>query len=503
MIDVLLIYPRLGTGDSMILDLPLSLLYAASESVNRGYDVKILDLRTIEGDWRDAVRTSMKQGVRLVGLSVMTGSPLKSAAEVSKFVREYWPETRIVWGGPHVTVVPGVVGESYIDFGIRGYGSVPLAQLIASLRGDVDVRSISGLSHKEHGVLVHNPRSPHFEFISYKDIPYQLVNVHSSKYYRNIGGKKVFSIFSSIGCPYKCAFCVHPTIYKEINGPKWVAYSTEEIMGHLEYVNKNFGAEHIVFLDDTSFPDIERMRELFKLIIARGLRVTIEFRGARVNEIARMDDDFLQLMADAGTRLLMVGGESGSDRMLKKLEKGITKNEILEANRKLARHPRIAPMYSFFYGSPGEHYEDIVESKNVILQLFMDNPQAYINVQGDWKPVPGTRTLEMAEMEYGYIAPKTTEEWAMVDSLDSKKKVFYPWYDKRINNMIKLMQVASVVIDDKIIRESAGNNSLTFIIFRLLSRLYKPIVMFRLKYNIHQVMVEYDIWRLLMRIMLS
>jgi radical SAM superfamily enzyme YgiQ (UPF0313 family) len=212
-----------------------------------------------------------------------------------------------------------------------------------------------------------------------------------------------------------------------------------------------------------------------------------------------MDDAFIELMIRAGGRLLMVGGESGSDRMLKKLGKGITKEQILEANRKLARHPEISPMYSFFYGSPGEHYEDVLESKDVILQIFKDNPQAYINVQGDWKPVPGTKTLETAVKEFGYVPPSTTEQWAEVDSLDCKQKAYYPWYDKRLNNMIKLLSVASVVIDDKLIRESAGNKSSLFVVLRLLSRIYKPIVMFRLRHNLHQFMIEFDVWKRVMR----
>jgi anaerobic magnesium-protoporphyrin IX monomethyl ester cyclase len=187
-------------------------------------------------------------------------------------------------------------------------------------------------------------------------------------------------------------------------------------VAHMEYAKKEFGATHIVFLDDTSFPDVPRMRRLFELIVERELDVTLEFRGARVNEIMKMDDAFIDLMVRAGGRLLMVGGESGSDRMLKKLGKGITKNQILEVNRKLARHPDIAPMYSFFYGSPGETYEDVLESKEVILQIFKDNPQAYINVQGDWKPVPGTKTLETAERDFGYVPPSTLDEWSSTTS---------------------------------------------------------------------------------------
>lgn len=75
MTDILLIYPRLGNMDSMVVDLPLSIIYAAAESVKRGLTVEVADLR-LEKDWRATLRRILDRGVRLAGVSVMTGMPL-------------------------------------------------------------------------------------------------------------------------------------------------------------------------------------------------------------------------------------------------------------------------------------------------------------------------------------------------------------------------------------------------------------------------------------------
>lgn len=502
MIDCLLIYPKLGSFDNMVVDPPLSVIYAAVDSVKQGFNVQILDLRVIpESDWEREICSRLEQGVRLVGVSVMTGLPLKYARQASELVRRKAPGVPVVWGGPHATVLPETVMEPFIDFLVRGYGSQTMAQLIAALRDGGDLAAIPGLSYKdEQGQPHHNKRIPQHELTHYQDIPYHLVDIMSPMYTRKYSTSRMFPIFSAIGCPYRCAFCVHPRIYKEINGPKWLSYDVEEVLGHIRYVMKHFKADHIVFFDDTSFPDLERMRVFFRRVIEEGLKLTLEFRGARINEIDRMDDEFLELMVRAGTRFIMVGVESGSPSVLKRFQKGITREQILAANAKLARFPQIVPHYNFIYGSPGETTQELRETKDLVMDLLRGNPQAYFGFGGDWKPIPGTKMVEIAEQEYGFRAPATLDEWIAMDSVDASAKITYSWYPPGHDNTIKMLQMASFVIDDKFIKETKGNNAAAFRLIRLLARIYKPISLFRMRHNFHWFMLEYNVWQLLLKI---
>lgn len=501
-VDALLIYPKLGSMDSMVMDLPLSIIYAAAESVKRGYTIKALDLRSEWHHWQELLQSYLNQGIRLAGVSVMTGTPLDYARKISRFIKTNYPETKIVWGGPHVTVLPETIQEDFIDFLIRGYGAMSLAELIEHLQANnEDYTGIKGFSYKRNGEVFHTPRSTEHEMLHYTDIPYHLMDVTAPQYTRSYMGKQMFPIFTSIGCPYRCSFCVHPTIYRVINGAKWRPYSEQEVVEHIEYVVEQFGVDHICFIDDTSFPELERMRRIFTMILGRKLPVTLEFRGARVNEIDRMDDEFLDLMVRAGGRVLMVGVESASDRILKSMQKGITKEQILRVNRKLARHPELTPHYNFIYGTPGETYHELRETKNVVLQLLQDNPQAYFGFASDWKPIPGSKMLEIAEKEYGFVPPQTLDEWIEMDSSDANSKIVHPWYTRKHNSLIKLMQVASFVVDDKIIKESSSNKTLFYRILRGLSRLYKPIALFRLKFSLHQLLFEYNVWQLLLKVL--
>ncbi|MBF0294466.1 MAG: radical SAM protein [Magnetococcales bacterium] len=504
MIDALLLYPRLGSMDSIIMELPLSIIYAAAESAKRGDDLKLLDLRREKGDWRQAIHPILQQGVRLVGISVMTGMPLASAREISRYVKEHFPHVPVVWGGPHPTVLPETIREEFIDFLVRGDGSLPLADLIAALRsGQPDFAAIPGLSFKDgQGEAVHNPRATGFERIHYTDIPYHLLDVGSDDYQRLYKGErqKLFPIFTSVGCPYKCTFCVSPAIYKVINGKKWLPDPEDEVIEHIEFLIANYQVTHLSIIDDTSFVDLPRMGRIFRKIIARGLHLTLEFRGARINEIDRMDDDFLELMVAAGGRVIMVGVESASDRILKTMQKGITREQILRVNRKLARHPKLIPHYNFLYGSPGEQYEDLVETKDVVLQLLADNGNAYFGIGSDWKPIPGSVMLEVAEREFGYVGPKTLDDWIEIDTFDSTRKIRHPWYSDRFDNLVKLMQLSAFVIDDKLIKESRGNTTWFFRLVRLAARIYKPVAYFRMRHNLHHFMIEYSLYRILARL---
>ncbi len=503
MFDALLVYPVLGSMDSMVVDLPLSILYAAADSMKRGYRLDLIDLRCESRGWKEIIDERLKKGVRLVGISVMTGQPLKNARDVSRYVKANYPGVKVVWGGPHVTVIPETIEEPFVDFLVRGYGSQALASLIEALRSDEpDFASIEGLSYTdENGEYRHNQRAAEFEILSHEDIPYDLIDIRSPHYERSIQGRRLFPIFTSIGCPYQCAFCVHPTIYKEINGAKWKAYEEDEVIEHIEFAIEKYQADHICFIDDTSFPKIERMRNLFKKIIAKKLNITMEFRGARINEIRKMDDEFFRLMIEAGGRLLMVGVESGSDRVLKGFQKGITQAQILEVNRTLAQYPELQCYYNFIYGTPGETYEDLIETKKMVLQLLAENPKAYFGFGGDWKPIPGTKTLEVAEKDFGYVAPKTLDEWIEMDSSDAADKIVHSWYTDEHNQLIKLMQITSFVVDDKIIKETAANKTLLFRLLRTMSRAYKPIAFYRLRNNDTRFLFEYTLWQWMVKAM--
>lgn len=493
-VDILLIYPTLGSMDDIVKDIPLSLIYAAADSVQNGYTVKIFDCRLYPHTWKEKIDHIMKDGCRLVGLSVMTGNPITTSLEISRFIKKNYG-VPIVWGGAHPTILPEQTLENnFIDYVIRDWGSKSLYQLISHIKNNsLDVREITGLGYKEKGQIILNESTTKFELIDYKNLPYHLVDIDSNNYNR-FGNQLFFPIFTSIGCPYQCSFCMSPAVYNKIGGKKWIPFPVASVLDHIEYLLSKYKFERIQIFDDDSFIDLDRMRQLLTGYIDRGYqkRLRIDFRGARVNEIDKMDDNFLQLLVKSNVEYLMIGAESGSNDVLRKMNKGITAEQTIRVNKKLSEYQSLKPHFNIMCGIPGEQYEDLVKTKNLMMILAKDNPSCILGRAADWKPLPGSRMTEIAVMEYGLVLPKSLEEWSNIDSLDAKK-IRHPWYTTQTNNYIKLLQLAGLFIDQKIEILLRETRSQLIRALLMIAKLYRPILRLRLKYNLYYLLFEYPI----------
>lgn len=502
--DILLIYPPLGSFDNIIRDIPLSLIYAATESVKNGYNVEIFDCRLNPNNWKKDLTKYLNMGCSLAGLSVMTGYPISTSLEISKFIKESC-DIPIVWGGPHPTVLPEeTLRNVYVDFVIRDWGSIPLFQLISHLKDNrFRLDEITGLGYKKDNEVILNKPTSKFEIIDYHDICYHLVDINFKKYNRLQSEELFFPIYTAMGCPCQCAFCIAPAVYKKIQGRKWVPFSVDFVIGHIEYLCKRYRFNRLQVYDDNSFVDLSRMKEFFLKYIERGFhrRLKIDFRGVRIDEVDKMDKEFLKLMVEANVELLELGAESGSDESLKRMRKGITVEQILRVNRRLAEFSSLKPHYNILCGIPGETYEDLKKTKSLMETLVRDNPSCFLGAAADWKPLPGSLMTEIAVSEYNLKLPQKLEEWTRIDTTDAEK-IVHPWYTRKMDNYIKLLQIAGLLLDNKIdtIRMFVSSKRFNVIrLFLILAKMYRPFLKLRLKLNCSAFLLEYPMKNLAMK----
>lgn len=499
--DVLLVYPQLGDWDDVMRDVPLSVIYAATHAIKKGFSVKVVDLRFSGSDWAGLIDPILKEGCSLVGISVMTGTPIINSLEVTRYVKKWFPGTSVVWGGPHPSTLPEqTLAHPDIDFVIQDYGSVPLAQLIEHLQGgDVRKEEILGLGYKDCGKIRLSPPQTGFEVLDYCDIPYHLLDISGKRYNRMNTGELVFPIFMSMGCPYQCTFCEAPARVKRLGDKKWVSLSADSVLDHIQYLSERYEFKELQVYDDESFINLEVMKDLLNRYIGRGFnkRFRLDFRGIRFTDIDRMDDDYLQLIADAGTQYMFIGLESGSPRMLKLMKKSVRIEQILRVNKRLAKFSSLKPNYNFFCGLPGENYESLLETKKVLLQLIKDHPNCYLGHGGHWKPIPGTEVTDIAVREYALKLPATIEGWAKVDTLLYDESVpDYSWYNPQIKGMIKLLTLAALVLDGKV-TDLYGNLTRGLgLIALFLVKIYRPLLRLRLKFNFSWFLFEMKLHKL-------
>ena len=484
----------MGLSGALVRHMPLSLLYAATDALKAGFAVEIVDVRLNPTAWQKDIAARICDETLLVGISVMTGTPVGSALQITRWLKEHYPALTVVWGGPHVTFCGAeVLDEPGIDFAVCSYGSLPLCRLGCHLRGDGDalpLEEIPGLVYRDtatsavHLVLPDNS----FELPDFHDIPYHLIEADMARYGQLDAAERIFPLYSSVGCPYRCSFCSSPAQYAGMD-KKYLPVPPQEVADHIEYVHRIYQAGYIYFIDDDSFVDLAHVAAIINEIKRRGVKVRLGFRGARVDEILRMDDDFLSGLAAAGTAIMHIGAESGSQRILDLMRKGCTVADILEANRRLARHPEIMAAYNFVVGTPGESLDDLRQTRELIMRLLKENPAAIIFAPNMYRPLPGTELYELA-VQHGYRRPERVEEWIDVEVEGAFRP---PWISLEFARMVEMMRVTSYFIDNKPLKLRTGN-TFRYRMLTIAARIYGPLARLRFRHGITSFLVEQSLF---------
>ncbi|MGE4279556.1 MAG: radical SAM protein [Magnetospirillum sp.] len=495
---IILIYPEQGFSGNYVRHMPLSLLYAAAEVVKAGYDVQILDTRVVD-NWGSRLAQMLKAEPTLcVGISVMSGRPITNAIAIGRKVKALAPDMPVVWGGPHATFYPeSILEEPSCDYVVSGYASVSFHKLAQALNGELPFEMVPGLSWRQDGKIRQTQaEDKKFESIPWQDVPYHLIEDYSV-YGQVDQDRRIFSMYSALGCPYQCSFCSSPAQYAPIQGKKWVPLEAKDVVDHIEFVVERYQANYIYFIDDDSFPKLSHVQAVIEEIQRRKLPVKLGFRGARINEIKRMSDEFLTMLAEAGTDILHIGAESGSDRILKLIRKDCTAQDVVDINRKLARHPEITAAYNFLMGVPTESLDELKLTRDLMLQLVDDHPNCIIFPPNKFRPLPGTELYDVAAKEWGYRMPQSLQEWA---NIEVEAEANSNWYPPGMERFFNLMLICSYFIDNKVMKVSRGK-TLFFKFARVLNLLYRPIALFRLRHGITFGLVEYSGYRLMTRLL--
>jgi len=364
---VLLIIPRAGMGDYA--DRPHTGIGYLSEILTRNsIDNYVLDMRlgyTIE----DLFRVIGELKPDLIGMTMMSKRHDIAYNFISKIkCREH----QIVVGGPHISALRSkVLEECGADFAIKLEGEYPLAELSHGM----EYADIKNLIYRNGTQVIENEDRPFIRDLD--SIPFPRYQKFELRKYG-----KVIPIVSSRGCPYPCIYCS----IKVSMGRLFRARSAENVIEEMEYWY-NRGYRTFDFVDDNFTLIKDRVYEICDLIEERRLR-RLELYCTNGVRADRVDKDVLRRMKEVGFTYVCFGVESGSNKVLSSIKKGVNIETIEEAIRNACELGYEVGLF-FIIGSPGETPSDVEDSLKIALKYPVAMADFYNLI-----PFPGTELFE-------------------------------------------------------------------------------------------------------------
>jgi anaerobic magnesium-protoporphyrin IX monomethyl ester cyclase len=322
------------------------------------------------------------EGPKIVGMTCLTVTA-KRAYELTHLIKKIDPEVVVVLGGIHATAVPEeCLKKTSADIVVRGEGEETLSEIYEAIKAKEDFKTINGISYKENENLIHNPpRDLIKDLDAIPAFPYDLFE-HNIDLYKDFG-----AIISSRGCPYSCIFCSQRLISKQ----RYRFLPNYRIINKIKLLVDKYHQEKIFFVDDTFTINRKRTFALLDEIIASGYHKKVGFIvESRGKEITW---ELLMKMKEANVVSIVFGVETGSERMMSKINKGETVEDNINGI-KLTHKAGIATDSSFVMGLPTETKEDRKLSSKLARELPLDGARFNIAI-----PYPGTEFYKIAQKE--------------------------------------------------------------------------------------------------------
>lgn len=395
---ILLIYPKIKT---VVIQSPLSILTLASVLKKKGFDVEIIDTR-ITKNYMDIIKKAVKQkDILSVGISMMTGTQIMEAIKIAKLIKSV-SKIPVVFGGVHPTVLPEqTLKNRYIDFVVIGMGEIPFLSLNNLLTKEIkNYSKIDGLGYKKNGKIFINPIK--HNKINLDDFPppaWELVNVEDYLE-KNLLGKYALTLITSRGCPHRCSFCYSQGFFNRL----WHNRSAKNVLKEVDWLLKKYPMIDSIFFNDDNFVvDKKRMIKICKGLNKRNIKYFICSRAEYV------DEKLIKFLKENNCDNISVGAESGSQRLLDRLNKDIKVKDLIRV-AELCNKYKLKSLFSFMFGHPTETEKDLNKTLDLINELIKINPLSDFTSLKIMTPYPGTNFFKEA-IKYGFQPPKTLKDW--------------------------------------------------------------------------------------------
>jgi anaerobic magnesium-protoporphyrin IX monomethyl ester cyclase len=379
-IDILLINPYDENALKNALGFitpPTNLMYLASSLEKESYSVKIVDDDLLQMGYEKVSEMAENLNPQLVGVTATT-STIKSALKYVELIKNILPNSLTAIGGPHTTFMPyeTLKSSENLDVVVIGEGEETIVDLVNhSTESSHDLEDVRGIVYRnlKNGNLKTTQKRPLIKDLDTLPFPARHLVPFDSY---GASQKQTGGIITSRGCVYNCNYCSSSLIM----GKKFRSRSPDNVVDEIEELTDKYQITDIGFMDDTFMLNKRRANDIADEIKARDLDLSF-VASSRVDSV---DQNLLQNLKNSGLKTIYYGVESGSQRILDLMKKGITLKQAEDAV-KSAKNADLEVLTSFILGYPGETEEDMNKTIDFSTKLDSDYSQYSILT-----PFPGT-----------------------------------------------------------------------------------------------------------------
>ena len=380
---------------------PLGILAVATPLMRAGYSVQIID-STITPNFKRRVLEEVRDAVCLA-ISLVTGPMIRETVEIARAVKSWKPDFPIVLGGWHPSLLPKQTLESpYIDIVVRGQGEDTLLEVVQHIEARASLDLVPGIGFKRDRRLHFTTERPLRPIV---DLPPKAYHLADFDAYERSCGRRWAMYISSLACPFNCSYCTNAGVY----GRKWNALPPGQFVEETVDLTRRYGLEMLWVVDDNFLVDLDRARH-----IAEGLvRAEADFNWsiqATTNLTARLTYEDLKLLRRSGLHQICQGVDSGSEKILKLMNKTFQDFDSIYESAARCLHAGIRPSFNIIFAYPGEGKKERRETIDFMMDVCRRFPGAefWTNI---FTPYPGSPIMERAQ-ELGIRVPDSLEGWA-------------------------------------------------------------------------------------------
>lgn len=338
----------------------------ASSLIAGGHKVNIIDLRQLAG-WDHLISILTTSYSDVYGLSV---SPVdgKFVPMVAQLIKHIHPTSRVIVGGIHPSIFPDEYNLPDIDTVVIGEGEITALDLMEKIR-----------------LGIYLPKQIIGKKPDLNNIPW--VARELFQYSRELTcffapDQKVPSItmIAGRGCPFRCTYC--QPAENAVFGKPYRMRSPEDVMKELIWLRKKYDYKSITFWDDTFTLNRNWIRRFCDLYENEGIGATIA--ACSRADIICSDESMIKRMSEIGVDWLVIGFESGNQRVLDFLKKGTTVEQNIKASE-ICRKYGIKIFGTYMYGLPTETENEALDTARMIDKINPEHRSPFY-----FTPIPGT-----------------------------------------------------------------------------------------------------------------